>query len=369
MVGGNRKNELKALFAGGPMKPTPQPTAAPETKSATPAQTGQGELTAVNSAPASAAVAPVSSGDVPRAASGAVRAMGLTLGAISREAEEARHLRQALTDGERVVSLDPSLIDGSFVSDRLSEAERDDGDFLGLVESIRENGQQSPILVRPHPDREGRYQTAYGHRRLRAVARLGRPVKAIVRALSDDDLVLAQGKENAERRNLSFIERALFAKALVAHGFDRKVAGDALAVDKTELSRLLQVADAIPEQIVGGIGPAPKAGRPRWMALGALLAGEGRRIIAIEELGGDAYRAADSDRRFAMLFARLSIKPQPAAAAEELKDAKGKVFARVKREGRAARIDFAPGVDPAFIDEAAALLAERYAAFADGTKK
>ena len=64
-----------------------------------------------------------------------------------------------------------------------------------------------------------------------------------------------------------------------------------------------------------------------------------------------------------------AAQAKPAAAAEELKDAKGKVFARVKREGRAARIDFAPGVDPAFIDEAAALLAERYAAFADGTKK
>ncbi len=43
---------------------------------------------------------------------------------------------------------------------------------------------------------------------LKAVRRLELQVKAIVRKLTDDELVLAQGKENAERRNLSFIERA-----------------------------------------------------------------------------------------------------------------------------------------------------------------
>ena len=375
MVPGNRKNELRALFAGGAAKPE---GAAPEAKSAG----SPGELTAVNSPSSGASQPPAApaagphplphsypAGDHPRAASGAVKAMGLTLGAITREAEEARHLRQALTEGERIVSLDPALVENSFVTDRLTQEERDDADFLALVESIRQAGQQSPILVRPHPEKDGRYQTAYGHRRLRAVARLGLKVKAIVRPLGDDDLVLAQGKENAERRNLSFIERALFAKALTERGFDRKVVGEALSIDKTELSRLIQVADSVPEQIVRGIGPAPKAGRPRWMALGELLSSEGARMRAIDEVSSEACRAADSDRRFAMVFERLSrrTRPEPEKA-QELKDSSGKVFARVKREGKAARIEFLPGTDPAFVDEAAALLAERYAAFAAARK-
>ncbi|RVH79779.1 plasmid partitioning protein RepB, partial [Sinorhizobium meliloti] len=229
MAGNNRKNELRALFSAGAPAADPQ----------TPAETASGELTPVNARPA----APL---DAPRAASGAVKAMGLSLGSITREAEEARVLREALTQGERVVSLDPALVESSFVEDRLTDGEIDDADFLALVESIRENGQQSPILVRPHPEKQGHYQTAYGHRRLKAVRRLELQVKAIVRTLTDAELVLAQGKENAERRNLSFIERALFAAALVARGFDRKVIGDALAVQKSELSRLLQVADGVP---------------------------------------------------------------------------------------------------------------------------
>src|SRR5690606_36556655 len=54
-------------------------------------------------------------------------------------------------------------------------------------------------------------------------------VRAVVRDLSDTELVLAQGKENAERRSLSFIERAFFAKALIDHGFDRATAQAARA--------------------------------------------------------------------------------------------------------------------------------------------
>ena len=47
------------------------------------------------------------------------------------------------------------------------------------------------------------------------------PVRAVVRTLSDAELVIAQGKENNERRDLSFIERALFAAHLEHRKFER----------------------------------------------------------------------------------------------------------------------------------------------------
>ena len=31
-----------------------------------------------------------------------------------------------------------------------------------LVVSIREHGQQVPVMVRPHPEKDGRYQIVYG---------------------------------------------------------------------------------------------------------------------------------------------------------------------------------------------------------------
>ncbi len=220
-----------------------------------------------------------------------------------------------------------------------------------------------PILVRPHPEKQGHYQTAYGHRRLKAVRRLELQVKAIVRTLTDDELVLAQGKENAERRNLSFIERALFAAALVARGFDRKVIGDALAVQKSELSRLLQVADGVPHEVARAIGPAPKAGRERWMAIGTLLERQEARARAQDEIASPRFRAVDSDRRFQLVFNRLSQsdKPEPERP-EELKDAAGRVFARLKRDGKAPRIEFLPGTHPAVVQEAVSMLAKWHAA-------
>ncbi|APG94197.1 plasmid partitioning protein RepB [Sinorhizobium americanum] len=346
MAGNNRKNELRALFMGGTPAATPQ--AATEQ---TP--TGAGELTPVNTQPTA-----------PRAASGAVKAMGLSLGSITREAEEARVLREALTQGERIVALDPALVEASFIEDRLTDGEVDDPDFLALVESIRENGQQSPILVRPHPEKQGHYQTAYGHRRLKAVRRLKLQVKAIVRPLTDDELVLAQGKENAERRNLSFIERALFAAALAARGFDRKVIGDALAVQKSELSRLLQVADSVPHELARAIGPAPKAGRERWMSIGTLLERGEARELADAEIGSPRFRSVDTDQRFQLVFNCLSEsdKPEPEKP-EELKDEAGRVFARLRLDGKAPKIEFLPGTHPAFLREAVSMLAKWHASF------
>lgn len=274
-----------------------------------------------------------------RPASGAVRAMGLSLAGLTGELDEARALKRELDRSGRLVSLDPGLIDPAFISDRLSREEEGDAAFSALTESMRDSGQQVPVLVRPHPEKPGRYQTAYGHRRIRAAARLGLPVKAIVRELSDSELVLAQGKENTERRDLSFIERAFFAKALAERGFDRSVIQDALSLHKSEVARLLQVAEAVPRRFAVAIGPAPKAGRPRWMALAEMLKTEFGRHVADDEIHADRFIEAGSDRRFNLMYDRVSAKyaqPKP----REVKDASGQALARVVTYGAQPRIHF-----------------------------
>ncbi len=151
------------------------------------------------------------------------------------------------------------------------------------------HGQQVPILVRPHPEREGRYQIAYGRRRLRALTELGRPVRAVVRPLSDQQLVVAQGQENSARTDLSFIERALFAAKLEQVGYDRETIMAALSVDKTTLSRLVSTASRIPRSLVESIGPAPKAGRDRWIELATRLEAVGRLKRVEEAVAKDSF--------------------------------------------------------------------------------
>jgi ParB family chromosome partitioning protein len=99
-----------------------------------------------------------------------------------------------------------------------------DKSYRALRGSIAVMGQTSPVLVRPHLETPGRYQVAFGHRRLRAVAELRRPVCCIVEPLTDRDrdLVIAQGQENSARPNLSFIERGRFAQALKSAGYERE---------------------------------------------------------------------------------------------------------------------------------------------------
>ena len=352
MAGRERKNSLKELFSGGMAVPaplTPEALRAPEVKSIEPVR------------PQEEAPAPPA-----RAASGAVKAMGLSLNSMAKEVEEARVLRQALQDGERVVQLETDTIAESFVNDRLTDEERDDPDFLALIDSIRESGQQVPILVRPS-DEPGRYQVAYGHRRLKAARRLGRPVSAIVKTLSDDELVLAQGKENAERRNLSFIERAMFARTLSDRGFDRKLVSEALGgLLKSEMSRLLQVAEAVPSVIARAIGPAPKAGRDRWMALAELfLSGNGAELEkALDEIAGEHFRRADTNDRFQMLFKRL-MRHEPPKKADglALTAPDGRVFGRLEQKGKGLKITFAEQVDDRFIASVRDRLMADYAAF------
>ena len=94
----------------------------------------------------------------------------------------------------------------------------------------------------PHPENAARYQIADGRRRLRACIALGRRVRAMVRPLSDQELVVAQGQENNAREDLAFIERGLFAASLEEGGYKRDTIMAALGIDKTGLSRLISTA-------------------------------------------------------------------------------------------------------------------------------
>lgn len=90
-----------------------------------------------------------------------------------------------------ILEIDAFEIEAGGVRDRL---EHDDEDHVRLMDSLREYGQQVPVLVRPHPDGDGRYQIVYGRRRVLALRDLGVPVMALVRDLDDASLVLAQGQ-------------------------------------------------------------------------------------------------------------------------------------------------------------------------------
>jgi ParB family chromosome partitioning protein len=234
-----------------------------------------------------------------------VGALGQSLSEFKAQSERAVAIERQLAEGQVIVELDPSGIDPSFVVDRMPSTLEA---HSKLVEAIREHGQQVPILVRPHPTEPGRYQVAYGHRRLRAAVELKRTVRAAVKNLTDDELVIAQGQENNERQDLSFIEKSRFARRLEERGFRRDTIMTALSVYKSDLSNMLSVISRVPEEIIEAIGPAPGVGRRGWIDLAERLSDSTVEATVRALVSSAEIQSVDSDLRFRRIYA--SIKPR-----------------------------------------------------------
>ena len=223
-----------------------------------------------------------------------------TKGAIGAVSQSLADLKtRAITD------LDPHLIEAGGMDDRL---ESDPADDQALTASIETYGQQVPVLVRPHPTTEGRYQIVYGRRRVLAMRDLGQPVKAMIRDLDDAELVMAQGQENSARRDLSFIEKANFARQMRDAGYERKAMCDALHIDKTVISRMLSVVDRIPLEILHTIGAAPGIGRDRWGKMAELIEKDEAGIAVPSLITGET-----SDERFESLIKALTLPRREAS--------------------------------------------------------
>lgn len=233
--------------------------------------------------PPAEAPAPPAGEPAPRYTRGAIGAVGRSIADLKARA---------------LIEIDPFLIDAGGMQDRL---EADNAEDAALAHSLREYGQQVPVLVRPHPAAEGRYQIVYGRRRVLALRDLGLPVRALVRDMDDRELVLAQGQENTARRDLSFIEKANFARQMTEAGYDRKVICDALSIDKTVISRMLSVMDQVPLELVEAIGAAPGIGRDRWLALAQQVAASGEDAATLVGVLTLNAAADSSDARFAAL--------------------------------------------------------------------
>ena len=270
----------------------------------------------------------------------------------------------------------PDMIDDGGPRDRLSFS---DEDVAQLADSIREHGQQVPIMVRPVPERPGHYRIVYGRRRLRALSMLGFPAKALVRSLSGEEAVLAQGQENSQRLDPSFIEKALFAAELAGASYDPAVIMDALAIDKPMLSRMNKVARSIPEPVVQFVGPAHGIGRRRWEELADLVRDHDIDLTAIAEASDIRIGCLNSDERFAKISdaAMAGIRKGSRADAStppalSITHGDGTILAEVKETARAVTFNLSKSDTPEFTqwmrDNAQAELRRLYGAWRSAHK-
>ena len=258
--------------------------------------------------------------DLPVKTRGAAGAIAEAIESLSERSKRGEEIEARFANAEAILEIDPALIDPSFARDRMAAFEPEGAD-AEFVAAIRSEGQLVPALLRPNPAAPGRFQPAYGRRRIAAAAFLGRKVRAVVRDLSDEQLVVAQGQENEARNGLTFIEKCRFAATLETQGFKRKVIESALSIDKTHVSRMLRVVERVPASVVDWIGPASEIGRRKWLDFAEAF-GDQKVVKRAEEEVSKMKLSADnfpaSSARFDLIVNKIAAKAQSARTASTL---------------------------------------------------
>lgn len=118
---------------------------------------------------------------------------------------------------------------------------RDDDKMEELVESIKNNGVLTPVLVRP--DDEGNYEMISGHRRLHAAKRAGLTViPAIVKLMTNDDAIIAMVDANCQReldteKGIGLIEKRKQGQGKAAIIYVKSFMRDAVQEFENQTSR------------------------------------------------------------------------------------------------------------------------------------
>lgn len=223
---------------------------------------------------------------------------------------ENEALRTELADlregGGADIWLEPAHVLDRYPPDRVREAFAD-ASFMELVRSIEANGQDQPILVRPHPALPDRYEIAYGRRRREACRRLGIKVRARVKPLSDDELLRVMIRENEERAPLSLYERGAFVRRLAEQErLSVRALAAALGISAGYVSRLMRLP-VLPEDLAALIGDP----RPLSMRVLEELAAVVADPAAVERalVGWGTIRPAATPEQRARQVIRLATEP------------------------------------------------------------
>lgn len=120
-----------------------------------------------------------------------------------------------------------------------------------LAQSIKENGVIQPIIVRLSPVIG--YEILAGERRYRASLLAGlRSIPAVVKQLSDQEMMVQSIIENLQRENLNPVEEARAYESLVEKGFTHAEIADKMGKSRPYISNSIRLL-SLPEQILSEV--------------------------------------------------------------------------------------------------------------------
>lgn len=188
--------------------------------------------------------------------------------------EENQRLKAERVAGMLVLRLDPKRVRSTQFINRHERAFLEsDPKFIELKESLRLNGQEQPIRVRPVAnDPMVDFEIVSGHRRHRASLALdaevagGFPLLALLdgKASESRDLVLKMYRENEERADLSAYEKGAMFRQWLASGVfaEQGQLATAIGVSDATVTKYLQIAE-LPSSVVAAFAD-PRDIAVRW---------------------------------------------------------------------------------------------------------
>ncbi len=174
-----------------------------------------------------------------------------------------------------------------------------------LADSIRSRGVIQPILVRPDPEKKGRYQIIAGERRWRASQKAGlHEVPVYIRQLDDTDAMAAAMVENLQRSDLNPVEEAMGLQRLLQdYSLTQEELAGAIGKSRSHITntmRLLNLPEAVLVQLRDGGLSAGHArallGHPDPVAGMAEVLAKGLNVRQTEDLVARLNKAVSEDK-------------------------------------------------------------------------
>ena len=182
-----------------------------------------------------------------------------------------------------------------------------------LVQSIKQHGVVQPIVVRPEPGNEGRYEIIAGERRWRASQRAGlTEVPVIIRAVGDREALEIAIVENVQRSDLNPVEEALGYQQLIdEHDYTQADLGTVIGKSRSHVANSLRLLK-LPELVLD------------LLKAGTLSAGHARTLITAENpkaLADKIIKDGLSVRQAEILTQEI-LNPKPANQKSNVKPEK-----------------------------------------------
>jgi ParB family transcriptional regulator, chromosome partitioning protein len=262
--------------------------------------------------------------------------------------EENQRLKAERTSGMLVLRLDPKRVRATEYINRDERSFLEsDPKFQELRESLRENGQEQPIRVRPvvgDPDFD--FEIVSGHRRHRACLVLDAEVEGGFRLLGlldakaseSRDLVLKMYRENEQRADLSAFEKgSMFKHWLAGSVFaEHGELASAIGVSDATVTKYLQIAELPPAVLAAFEDPREIAVRWSHDLTKALKANSARVTEIAGQIADRTPRPAAAEVVRELIAIGEKVKEaRSGASREQAVKIAGRVALRIKRsDGR-----------------------------------